>query len=214
MLAEVNSTAGLGPIGALGVGLAMIFMLTMLPAALTIFGRRAFWPFIPYGPSGGEAHGPIAGRLHRFSHQTDETHGTWRRVGEWVAQRPRAVAGGTIAVLLIFCLGFVQLDTGLTNGNSFRGEVEAVKGNELLAGHFPAGANVPSTVIVPRGGDVRRSPTRSRPTRRSRTSGARRRARPARSSRSSSRPTRTRPRRSTRSRSCATSPSAPAARTC
>ena len=154
MLAEVNSTAGLGPIGALGVGLAMIFMLTMLPAALTIFGRRAFWPFIPYGPSGGEAHGPIAGRLHRFSHQTDETQGTWRRVGEWVAQRPRAVAGGTIAVLLIFCLGFVQLDTGLTNGNSFRGEVEAVKGNELLAGHFPAGANVPSTVIVPPGGDV------------------------------------------------------------
>src|SRR5215204_765046 len=47
MLAEVNSTAGLGPVGALGVGLAMISMLTLLPAALTIFGRRAFWsPFL------------------------------------------------------------------------------------------------------------------------------------------------------------------------
>src|SRR6185436_17497695 len=37
-LAEVNGTAGLGPIGAMGVGLAMISMLTMLPALLAIFG--------------------------------------------------------------------------------------------------------------------------------------------------------------------------------
>jgi RND superfamily putative drug exporter len=149
MLAEVNSTAGLGPIGALGVGLAMIFMLTMLPAALTICGRRAFWPFVPYGPSGAGAHDLVARRLSRFSHQTDETHGFWRRVGDRVAGRPRTVAGATIAVLLVMCAGFLQLDTGLTNGNSFRGEVEAVKGNDLVAAHFPAGANVPSTVIVP-----------------------------------------------------------------
>jgi RND superfamily putative drug exporter len=150
LLADVNSTAGIGPIGAMGVGLAMLFMLTMLPAALTIFGRRAFWPFIPYGPSGAGPHGAVAGRLARFTHTTDETHGTWRRVGERVAERPRLVATTTVAVLLVMCAGFLQLDTGLTNGNSFRGEVEAVKGNELVAAHFPAGANVPSTVIVPR----------------------------------------------------------------
>jgi putative drug exporter of the RND superfamily len=154
LLADVNSTAGLGPIGALGVGLAMVFMLTMLPAALTIFGRKAFWPFIPYGPSGEGVHGRVATRLARYSHQTDETHGSWRRIGERVARRPRVIAGVTITVLLVMCAGFLQLDTGLTNGNSFRGEVEAVKGNDLLAQHFPAGANVPSTVIVPSGDDV------------------------------------------------------------
>ena len=43
-LAEVNGTSGLGPIGAMGVALAM---LTLLPAGLVIGGRRAFWPFIP-----------------------------------------------------------------------------------------------------------------------------------------------------------------------
>src|SRR3954447_19741848 len=54
-LAEVNGTAGLGPIGAMGVGLAMISMLTMLPAALTIFGRRAFWsPFFDTIPHVGQ----------------------------------------------------------------------------------------------------------------------------------------------------------------
>ena len=46
-LAEVNGTAGLGPIGAMGVALAMVSMLTMLPALLAVFGRRAFWPFVP-----------------------------------------------------------------------------------------------------------------------------------------------------------------------
>ena len=51
-LAEVNSTAGLGPIGAMGIFLAMTFMLTMLPAALVVVGRRAFWPFVPDGPGG------------------------------------------------------------------------------------------------------------------------------------------------------------------
>ncbi len=51
--AEVNGTAGLGPIGAMGVGLAMISMLTMLPALLTLFGRRAFWPYVPrFGSEG------------------------------------------------------------------------------------------------------------------------------------------------------------------
>ncbi|MDQ3587362.1 MAG: MMPL family transporter, partial [Actinomycetota bacterium] len=47
-IAKVNGTSGLGPIGALGVACAAISMLTLLPALLTIFGRRAFWPFVPH----------------------------------------------------------------------------------------------------------------------------------------------------------------------
>src|SRR6185312_3173166 len=45
-LAKVNGTAGLGPIGAMGIGVAVLVMLTFLPALLTIAGRRPFWPFI------------------------------------------------------------------------------------------------------------------------------------------------------------------------
>jgi len=46
-IAKVNGTSGLGPIAALGVACAALSMLTLLPALLTIFGRRAFWPFVP-----------------------------------------------------------------------------------------------------------------------------------------------------------------------
>ena len=47
-IAKVNGTSGMGPIGAMGVACAALSMLTLLPALLTIFGRRAFWPFVPH----------------------------------------------------------------------------------------------------------------------------------------------------------------------
>lgn len=47
-IAKVNGTAGLGPIAAIGIACAALSMLTFLPAMLTIFGRRAFWPFVPH----------------------------------------------------------------------------------------------------------------------------------------------------------------------
>ena len=47
-LARVNGTSGMGPFGAMGVGCAALAMLTLLPALLTIVGRRAFWPFVPH----------------------------------------------------------------------------------------------------------------------------------------------------------------------
>ncbi len=47
-IAKVNGTSGMGPFGAMGVACAALSMLTLLPALLTIFGRRAFWPFVPH----------------------------------------------------------------------------------------------------------------------------------------------------------------------
>jgi len=136
-LAEVNGTAGLGPIGAMGVALAMISMLTLLPAALTIFGRRAFWsPFLDTIPHLGQV-------------GTDETHGFWRRVGDRVARHPQRVWVGGTVVLLLLAANILAVDTGLTSNNSFRGDVESVQGQELLAASFPAGASAPTDVIVP-----------------------------------------------------------------
>jgi putative drug exporter of the RND superfamily len=48
LVARVNGTSGLGPIAAIGIACAALSMLTLLPALLTIFGRRAFWPFVPH----------------------------------------------------------------------------------------------------------------------------------------------------------------------
>jgi RND superfamily putative drug exporter len=131
-VAEVNATAGLGPVGAMGVGLAMISMLTMLPAALTICGRNWFWPRIPHPGEAG----------------VDETHGFWRRVGDRVAVRPRTVWITGSLVLALLAANLVNLNTGLTSGNSFRGEVDSVQGQAILARNFAAGASAPTDVVV------------------------------------------------------------------
>jgi RND superfamily putative drug exporter len=62
-IAKLNGTSGLGPIGALGVGCAALSMLTLLPALLTVFGRRAFWPFVPHVPGWEGADQVPSGRL-------------------------------------------------------------------------------------------------------------------------------------------------------
>jgi putative drug exporter of the RND superfamily len=65
MLAKVNGTAGLGPIAAIGIACAALSMLTLLPALLTIFGRRAFWPFVPHTPETGPTAGDVSERARR-----------------------------------------------------------------------------------------------------------------------------------------------------
>ena len=131
-LAEVNGTAGLGPIGAMGIGLAMLAMLTMLPALLTLCGRRAFWPYVPHYGSAGP----------------DETHGVWRRIADAVGRGPRRVWIGATALLVVLAIGLVQLNGDLTSGNMFRGEVGSVQGQKLVEAAFPAGTNAPTQVVV------------------------------------------------------------------
>ena len=132
-LAEVTGTNGLALIGAMGVGLSMVVMCTLLPALLAIVPRWFFWPRIPHvGDEGADA-----------------THGIWRRIAERVGGRPRAVgiAGGLL--LLAMTSGLAFYSTDLTTGNSFRNEESSTRGQELVARAFPAGANVPNTVLVP-----------------------------------------------------------------
>jgi RND superfamily putative drug exporter len=64
-IAKVNGTAGMGPIAAMGVACAALSMLTLLPALLTICGRRAFWPFVPHSTRWMAREGVTAGRLRR-----------------------------------------------------------------------------------------------------------------------------------------------------
>jgi len=146
-IAEVEGTSGLGPVGALGIAVAMATMLTLLPALLVVCGRRAFW-HPPMGRWGN-------GIPHFGDEGADETHGPWRRIGERVARGPRRIWIGTLAVLVAGALGMLTIDTGLTQSDAYREPVESLEGQEILAQSFPAGASAATDVIVPRGGDVR-----------------------------------------------------------
>ena len=72
-VAELNSTKSLGPVLAIGVGVALVAMMTLLPALLVIFGRWMFWPVKP-----------------AFGSAEPTTRGIWASVGRRIAARPRS----------------------------------------------------------------------------------------------------------------------------
>jgi RND superfamily putative drug exporter len=130
-LARVNSTAGLGPVGAMGVAVAAVAMLTVLPALLLLGGRRAFWPFVP-----------------RYGSEEASRRGSWRRLGESIERAHRLVGIVTALSLGVVALGALNLDDNVTTANAFRGDVESVQGQKLIDSSFPSGASAPAVVLV------------------------------------------------------------------
>src|SRR3712207_9210268 len=58
LFSDLASNRGLGPISAVRVTLSVLAALTFLPAALTLLGRAAVWPFRPrYGVEPPEGRG-------------------------------------------------------------------------------------------------------------------------------------------------------------
>ena len=132
LVAEMNSTSGLGPVAALGVAIALLAMLTLLPALLVIFGRWVFWPVIPH-----------------FGSPDPTEHGVWARMGRRLARRPRIVWAATALVLAALSLGLLQLRAaGLSNADSFTGTPDSVVGQQVQDRYFPAGSGSPLTVIT------------------------------------------------------------------
>jgi putative drug exporter of the RND superfamily len=129
--AEMNSTKSLGPVLAIGVAVAMVSMLTLLPALMVTFPRGVFWPYRPvYGSA-------------------EPTYrGMWARVGWAIAPRPRRVWVTTAVVLGVLALGLTGLKaSGVTYAQTFRGHPDSVTGQTVLAAHFPAGTSHPVLVI-------------------------------------------------------------------
>jgi len=134
-IAELNSTASLGPVLAIGVAVGMLVMITLLPALLVTFPRGVFWPYKPtYGSS------------------EPTTRGLWARVGWSIASRARITWIITAVVLGVLALGLTGLKAnGLTNAQAFRGHPDSVTGESVLAAHFPAGTGQPVIVIGSQG---------------------------------------------------------------
>ena len=132
MLAEMNSTAGLGPVAAIGVGVTLLAMITLLPALLVIFGRWMFWPKRP-----------------SFGSVEPTSTGVWAKVGAWIAPRPRKVWMVTTLVLGAACLGVLTLNTnGLSTEESYTQEFPSVTGQKVLNEHGLADSSTPVMVVA------------------------------------------------------------------
>jgi putative drug exporter of the RND superfamily len=135
--AETGSVSALGPAAAIGVLSVLVAGLTLLPAVLTIFGRRGFWPrrsTVEFDPEAEVA-------VHR---------GLWRRFGDRVLQRPAAALAVTVLIFGAGSLGLLAYEEDYSNSNQFKTQTESVDGQKVLEKAFPAGATNPTTVLVQR----------------------------------------------------------------
>jgi putative drug exporter of the RND superfamily len=131
-VSDLASNRGLGPIGGIGIACALAAMLTLLPAALALLGRAAFWPFRPH-----------------FGSIPAQEHGIWSRVARVVGRRPRLIGVLTVVILLGLTTGVSRLDAnGIPQTASFTTQVDSQSGQELLAKHFPAGIANPAGIIA------------------------------------------------------------------
>lgn len=131
LFAQMRSTSGLGPVAAIGIVVAVLINLTLLPALLVACGRWVFWPRVP-----------------RLGDPQPSERGFWARVGKRIARAPRRTWVVTSLILAVLSIGIVQLDAnGLTSAESFRGDQPSITGEQVLAEHFPAGAGSPVVVV-------------------------------------------------------------------
>ncbi|MFE9028223.1 MMPL family transporter [Streptomyces iakyrus] len=132
LVADLNSTSGLGPVGAAGILCALVAMLTLFPAVLVVLGRRIFWPAVP-----------------RFSTTAvEEKPGLWGRLGTAISRRRWVATLGSLGVLGVLALGLAGNTGALREQDQFLSAPESVTGFTVLRQHFPELGGQPMTVFT------------------------------------------------------------------
>jgi putative drug exporter of the RND superfamily len=133
LLSDLASLRGLGPVGALGVAAAMFSSLTLLPAALVLSGRVAFWPFMP-----------------RYGSEHTDTRGLWGALARLIGRRARLVWGVTFVGLLAAATMITTLNEDpVPQTELFLTQVESVDAQKIIDAHYQADNASPLQLVVP-----------------------------------------------------------------
>ncbi len=137
LLSDLGSNKALGPVGGVGIALAIIASLTFLPALLLLIGRGVFWPRRPnYEPSR-----TVDYLVH---------YRWWARIGRLISRHPRRIWVGVTVLLLVACVGTVQLRAdGVPQSELVLGTSEARDAQAIIDAHFASGSGSPAYVVAP-----------------------------------------------------------------
>jgi RND superfamily putative drug exporter len=131
LAAQSASLHGLGPVGAVGIGTALLAQVTFLPALLLVFGRVAFWPRVPRAGQAGH-----------------EESRLWSGVGRRVARHPGWVTLAAVLLLGGLCATLAAVRISNDPLATIKGHPSSVTGANLLAEHYGVGVNDPLTVLA------------------------------------------------------------------
>lgn len=145
LFSDLNSNRSLGPIAALGIAFSFLSAITLLPAFLIIFGRKAFWPFKP------KLH-PLSSEMKykQLKNGVEDRTGLWRKIPDFVASKYRIIWIVLVIGLLGLSFGVTQLKAnGVSQASTILGKSNAVDGQAVQSKHFAAGSGSPVEIITP-----------------------------------------------------------------
>ncbi|HTN23160.1 MAG TPA: MMPL family transporter [Solirubrobacteraceae bacterium] len=172
LASELGTNKTLGPVCAIGVVVILIASITLLPALLSLLGRRGFWPaakqaafdparYAPRKPVRGAPKAREGEEAVDYSHPATRARlGIWTRVGLRVLSRPVPALLGGLALLGAGAFGLTVYEPDVNPVKEFRADPPSKVGYELFRATFRPGAAAPTTVLVERsdglvtGGDV------------------------------------------------------------
>ncbi len=131
LFAQLDSSSALGLAGVVGIAVAMISGIVVLPFALVIWPRWIFWPLTPkFGVAPKRA-------------------SLWARVGHVIARRPVLFSIGSAILAIGLALPALGIQTGLTANERFLTKPGAVTGIEILSDKFDQFKGSPVTLMTP-----------------------------------------------------------------
>lgn len=135
LLSDLNSNKALGPVGAIGIAMAIVATLTFLPSLMLMWGRTLFWPRKP--------------TYALLKLTSTSTKGLWPKVAQFIARHSRPIWITTTVVLVVMASGIFQLKAdGIAQSDFILGASEARDGQRLIDRHFPGGSGTPAQIII------------------------------------------------------------------
>ncbi len=120
-----------GPAVVLALLLAALASITLVPAALAIVGRRAFWP----------------GRRSRANAPPKSRRSLWEPIAAAVVRRPALILSLTAALLLLPALRGANLTWDYNSMASLAPTYDAPRGAQIVTRHWPVGETAPLTLL-------------------------------------------------------------------
>ena len=138
VIATFGLYQGFGPALAIGIGMALLANLTLLPALLAIFGRSVFWPRIP-----------VAGQVKR---------GAWGQIAARVVGHPVRTLVVGLVILGGLALAMLAYSPTGFDSQSVPPAADSARGQAVLAAHYPAADSDPTNVVFTLPGTVWHNP--------------------------------------------------------
>ena len=139
-IVPITTFHSLGTGAVLVVGIAVVAMLTLVPAILSVLGDRVNWPLI---------------RWHRRKHDGRQVHsghtlykGFWGKFTKGVMARPLVGVVLIVVVLLAAASPAIMLKTGSSGGAKALPPGERRDAYQLLVDNFPGGLLSPVQIVV------------------------------------------------------------------